>query len=110
MRASSPQAMEAIEKEIGVTFDQIHQEMLAQFQPADKLKEYLVRRVARCLWRIEHAQTMERKLLDRNPSVERPGVSYEKVMRYERVVDIHLYRALVTLKQKQSGRLTHPSA
>jgi hypothetical protein len=104
MRAESPQALQAIEQEIGVTFDEIHQEMREHFRPADKLEEYLVKRVARCLWRIEHGQAMEHKLLDRRPTITRPGVSYEKVMRYERLVDIHLHRAITALKRKQSER------
>ena len=47
------------------------------------------------------SQKMEERLLERRCNRITPGASYEKVMRYERLVDIHLHRAMAGLAKKR---------
>lgn len=104
LHAKSPQALEVMAEEMQVSFEDILEDLKTHYHPMDPVEVQLVRRIARCLWRLANGEAMERRLLERRPDANRPSISYEKVMRYERFVDIHLYRAIEMLERKQSIR------
>ncbi len=99
--AKSPQALEVITP-VEADFDSIYLDMRRQYRPKDALETQLVRRIARCLWRLAKGEAMERRITQLRPDTNRPSISYEKVMRYERLVDLHLHRALAALERKQA--------
>ena len=101
LTAKSPHALDKIEKEAGVTFDEVLAEMVRYYQPMDPVEKQLVMRIARCVWRLTLSASMEQRLLDSRPDARRPGTSYERILKYERLVDIHLHRALAALQHKR---------
>ena len=101
LHATSPQALELIARETGVDFETILDEMRAHYEPADPVEEQLVKRIARCAWRLALAESMERRLMERRADPIRPGASYQKILRYEQLVDIHLHRAIAALAKKR---------
>ena len=101
--ARTPRAMREIQQEAGIDFDAIMEEMCRHFRPADPLEVQLVKRIARCTWRLALAEGMERRVLERHAAPTRPGTSYERVLKYERLVDIHLHRAITALAAKRQA-------
>jgi hypothetical protein len=53
--AQSIEGMQAVADVVGVTFEEIHQKMLDYYHPVDPLEETLVRRIARCTWKLTTA-------------------------------------------------------
>lgn len=100
LRAESPQAQQCISKSLGASFDEVHNEMRAYYRPADPVEDLLVKRIARCAWRILLTQAMEDKILDTRThlSISR---TYEKIFKHERLIDIHLHRAISSLAKKR---------
>jgi len=103
LTAVSPRAIAVIAAEVGVDFETIHAKLRSHFAPSDPLEDQLVARIARCAWRLALAETMERRVLDRNPSLLKPTRSLERVMRYERFADINLHRAITALRTKRGA-------
>jgi hypothetical protein len=101
LHARTKRAMEKVEQESGVDFMAVLEDMYMYFQPMDPLEHQLVRRIARCAWRLRLAEAMELRCLDRQPGPTRPGTSYDKVLKYERLVDIHLHRAIAAFQRKR---------
>lgn len=99
--ASSGHAFEEIAREHGIPFDDVLAEMTRHYAPADPVECQLVLRIARCVWRLSLSASMEERLMERRPNALRPGVTYERILKYERLVDIHLHRALATLQRKR---------
>ena len=104
LHANAPQTMQLIAERTGADFHTILDDMRRQFRPVDALEEQLVRRIARCVWRLAVSENMEERVMGRRPSALRPGASLEKVMKYERLVDIHLHRAIAALERKKESR------
>ena len=100
--AKSPQALEAVAAECTTTYEDVLQRMRACLQPKDPIEDELVKRISRCLWRLDAASAMEKRLMNRCNAPLRPPRSVEKLMKYERLVDIHLYRAVTTLLRKRA--------
>lgn len=94
LTASSNHALRAIERQHGLNFDDVLARMNGHYKPRDPVEEELVTRIARCVWRLSLSATMESRLLSRRRNASKPGVSYERILKYERLVDIHLHRAL----------------
>ena len=103
LTASSPHALEKVAQELGIDYLDIRVRIHAHYRPFDPIEEELVDRVALCLWRLRLSQAMERRLIERRPSLNRPGPSHERIMRYERLVDIHLHRAIAALARKKEA-------
>lgn len=101
LTARSPQAFETIEEVHGIPFEDVLEEMNHHYMPADPIEVQLVKRIARCVWRLSLSAAMEERLLEQRPQATRPGTSYDKILKYERLVDIHLHRALATLHRKR---------
>jgi len=101
LTARSRHALAEIAQQHGVPFDETLDEMNRHYQPADPVEKQLVLRIARCVWRLSLSAAMERRLMERCPNAHRPGTSYERILKYERLVDIHLHRALATLHRKR---------
>ena len=102
--ATSPHALQAAAERYHLDFGPILEEVSRHYCPCDAVEELLVKRIARCVWRIARAEMMESGLLDRNPYSLKPGTSLQKVMDYERTADLQLYRAIKALDAKRSGR------
>ena len=101
LTASSPQALEKVAQEYGIELLDIRVSIQSHYRPADPIEAELVERIALCLWRLRLSKAMEQRLIVRHPSLNRPGPAHERIMRYERLVDIHLHRAIATLAQKR---------
>lgn len=101
LTAQSPHALERIAEDAGVTFEEVLAEMVRHYQPADPVEKQLVMRIARCVWRLTLSAAMEQRLIERRPDAHRPGATYERILKYERLVDIHLHRALAAFQRKQ---------
>lgn len=102
--ATSPHALQAAAERYHLDFEPIHDEVRQHYRPCDPVEEQLVKRIARCIWRIARAEMMESGLLDRNPLALKPGTSLQKVMDYDRTADLQLYRAIKALDAKRSGK------
>lgn len=101
LTASSPHALKRIAEEATVSFDEVLAEMVRHYQPADPVEKQLVMRIARCVWRLALSASMEQRLIQKRPDARRPGATYERILKYERLVDIHLHRSLVALQHKR---------
>ena len=106
LTARSPQALNVPEGETGVEFDWILRRMRRYYRPADPVEEELVRRIARCVWRLAQSEAMERRHLTRSPNLYMPDTWYKAILRFERVVDIHLHRAIRALIRKRAAEGT----
>ncbi len=104
--AETSGAMNELAGVAGVDFAEVLERMNRHYKPADPVEEQLVIRIARCVWRLALSSSMEDRLLERGGNALRPGPSYDKVMRYERLVDIHLHRAIFTLQHKREADRT----
>jgi len=101
--AKSPQALESIAAESSTTYEDILFSIRLYFQPRDPIEEELIKRISRCVWRLDVASSMEQRLMQRSPVAARPPRSVEKLMKYERLVDIHLHRAIAVLMRKRAA-------
>lgn len=112
LNAQSPQALQKIAEERGALLDKIQKRMRRHYRPTDPIEDELVMRIARCVWRLSISAAMEQRLMDRQPNAPRPGTTYEHILKYERLVDIHLHRAIATLERKRelSPRPSPPAA
>ncbi len=99
--ARSIAALQKMDRDHGVPFENVLARLNAHYQPRDPIEEELVARIARCVWRLSLSASMESRLLCKKRTATRPGTSYEKIMRYERLVDIHLHRAIDTLERRR---------
>jgi hypothetical protein len=94
--AKSPHVLEVVAEQFYVPFEPILDEMRRHYYPTNPVEERLVNRIARCMWRLARTESMEDRLLERNPGATRPGTSIEKVAKYERMVDLQLHRAIAS--------------
>jgi len=101
LTAESPQASQFVAEQIGVEYESILEEMRAYYQPTDPVEELLVRRIARCSWRLMITEAMEDRVLARRGIQNTPGSSWERIILHERRIDIQLHRALAALAQKR---------
>jgi len=101
LSARSPHGLDEIARVHGISFAQTLDKMTGHYRPRDPVEEQLVIRIARCVWRLSLSAAMEQRIIDRGWATTRPGASYERILRYERLVDIHLHRALTMLYRKR---------
>ena len=101
LTARSPQALEQLSEQSGIPFDEVLAEMTRHYAPADPVEKQLVMRIARCVWRLSLSAAMEQRLIERRPDAFRPSSTYDRILKYERLVDIHLHRALSALERKR---------
>ncbi len=104
LHAKSSHAQKAIADWYYIDFQAIYDRVRGHYRPLDPMEEELVNRIARCMWRLARAEAMEARLMDRNPGAMRPGTSLEKLMKYERTVDLQLYRAIRALERRREAR------
>jgi len=97
--AESPQGLQEVARMIGRQFEDILGEMLAHYHPADPIEELLVRRIARCAWRLAITESMEERVLMRCPFRNTPAPSQDRIIRHERRIDIQLHRAIAALER-----------
>jgi len=108
LNAQAPHALQKMAEEHGVPLEDIVERMTLHYKPTDPIEEELVLRISRCIWRLSLSASMEKRLIDRQPDAPRPGTTYERIMRFERLVDIHLHRAIATLRRKRETERTSP--
>jgi hypothetical protein len=114
LTARSPHALDQIARVHGISFPRTLRRMNRHYRPRDPVEEELVIRIARCVWRLSLSAAMEHRIIERGWATTRPGASYERILRYERLVDIHLHRALTMLDRKRereaagSGAISDP--
>lgn len=99
--AKTPRAIEKVTKDMKTDFFTVMEEMCRHFRPADALEMQLVRRIARCIWRLALSEAMETRVMDRGVDRSRPAKSHDSILKYERLVDIHLHRAITSLQRKR---------
>ena len=99
--AKSIEGMQAVADVVGVTCEEVHQGMLDYYRPADPLEETLVRRIARCTWKLRLVEAMEDHVLQGLPIREAPGRSLEGISVIERRTDVQLHRAIAALAHKR---------
>jgi len=108
LTARTPHAHRRIERQHGVSFEDVLARMFDYYKPVDPVEDELVTRIARCVWRLSLSATMESRLLSRRKNASKPGVSYERILKYERLVDIHLHRALEALNKHRGLNNPNP--
>jgi hypothetical protein len=101
MDAVSTHAIEKLQEQTGTSFEDMLARMRDHFKPVDPIEDELVKRIARCLWRLTLGTAMEDRLLQRRPLTGRPSISHDRVLKYERLVDIHLHRSMEALERKR---------
>lgn len=99
--AQSLEGMQAVADVVGVAFHEVHQRMLDYYRPIDPLEEALVRRIARCTWKLMLVECMEDHLLKGLPVRDAPGRSLEGISVIERRTDVQLHRAIAALAGKR---------
>jgi hypothetical protein len=107
LTATSAHAISEIAEQCEAPFDDILAQMNRHYQPRDPVERQLVMRIARCVWRLSLSAAMERRVIGNFPNPHRPSSSYDRILKFERLVDIHLHRALTTLYRKRE--LERPS-
>jgi len=108
LTARSPQALDQLAEQSGLPFDDVLAEMTRHYAPTDPVEKQLVMRIARCIWRLSLSAAMEQRLLERRPEAIRPSSTYDRILKYERLVDIHLHRALSALERKRDTTNRQP--
>jgi len=103
LTARSPHALDEIARVNEISFEDVRAEMMRHYQPLDPVEKQLVIRIARCVWRLSLSAAMEERLIEKRPVALRPGAAYERILKYERLVDIHLHRALAALQRKREA-------
>jgi len=103
LHARAPHALQLVAEQYHVDFEPILEKLRRHYCPCDPIEEELVNRIARSMWRLARTELMESRLLDRNPAATRPGTSLERVLKYERMVDLQLHRAIRALDRKRGA-------
>ena len=102
LTAKSSHAHQHLNEEFNINTEAIHQSIRDHYKPTDPLEDALVKRIADCLCRLERGRAMEDRINNRILDPARPNGSYERVLRYERSVDVHLHRAISTIAKKRA--------
>ena len=110
--ANSLAAMQAVSDVVGVSFDEMHQKMLDHYKPADPIEETLIRRIARCSWRLIVIETIENHALQACELRDAPDEVMESLSVMERRTDGQLHRAIaaLTAKRRQEQEASMPNA
>ncbi len=104
LTAKSPQAFETMVETCPESYEEVLDRMKTQYFPRDPIEDELVQRIARCLWRLKLASAMETRMIGRNPALGRPGLCYDRIIKFERSVDTHLYRAINALTKHRDKK------
>ena len=102
--AESLHGLEAVADLVGKTFQEVLDEMRTCCRPVDAVEEILVRRIAQCSWRMLITETMEDHILGRRGFQPSVGQSRERLIRYERLTDIQLHRAIEALQRRRESK------
>lgn len=99
--ASSRHGLQKLAEEIGVKHEDITEAIFRFYEPRDAIENTLARRISRCVWRIYMTEAMEARMLERQGLPNRPGDTYNAIIRHERVCDLELHRAMTALEKKR---------
>ena len=102
--AESRDGLKVVAEQVGASFEEVHEEMCMHYRPCDCVEAVLVRRVARCAWRLMITETMENRSLSRRSSGLRSTLSpgHETIIKRERLIELQLHRAISALREKRS--------
>ena len=101
LTAQSSHALNQLNEEFNINTEAIHQRIRDYYKPTDPLEDELVKRIADCLCRLERTRAMENRMDSRTQDPVKPNKSYERLLRYERSVDVHLHRAIAAIERKR---------
>ena len=102
--ARAAHALAAVDDACDIEFQPYLDKVRAHYQPSDPMEEELVERIARCLWRLARSADMERRLVAGIGARTNPSNSNERILKFERLVDMQLHRAIRTLDRKRARR------
>lgn len=102
LTARSKHGMEEITRVVGATYLDFVEVMTRHYRPIDPVEDTLVRRIARCAWRIHLSEKMEDHILNRRGWTTSPHSGRESLIRAERLIDVQLHRAIETLYKKRA--------
>jgi hypothetical protein len=108
LNAKTTTAARTMEERTGIAFEEMLEDIEEHYRPTDPVEYMLVQRIARSLWRLVVASAMEDSVFARYPNSPRPDCACESIMKYERLADIHLHRAMNALARKR--HLEHPDS
>lgn len=101
LNAKTPLAQARIARETEIDTEGIVARVRDHYKPADPIEEELVKRIATCIIRLERMSIIEGLIYDPLHGTNCLNLSHKEIIRYERLVDIHLHRAITTLMQKR---------
>ena len=101
LHAESREGLQKIAEVVGVSFDEVHQQMRDYYRPRDVVEETLVRRIARCTWRLSVIEAMEDHLLTRLRMGGSPSKRLGDISVLERRTDIQLHCSIQALASKR---------
>jgi hypothetical protein len=99
--ADNGEVKEYIAETIGTSFEQTLDDLKNYYKPTDPVEEILVRRFARCSWRLRLLESMEDSYFHRSRERIGDGLNYENISVNERRTDIQLHRAIDALARKR---------
>jgi hypothetical protein len=95
--AKSDHALAAVEEQCAAELQPYLEMARENYHPQGMFEEKLVERIARCFWRLDRAADMDLRTYAQNPERSRPGDGNMTIMRYERMIDLQLHRAIKLL-------------
>jgi hypothetical protein len=93
----------ALIEECDQEYYQVYEQVASHYMPADPVEEQLVRRIAVCLWRLNQSIATERRRRKQYLGLYRTDSHLQSIVSYERLVDIHLHRAIKALRRKREA-------
>ncbi len=109
LHARTEEAQKMVEDAIGQTFEEMHQELIDYYQPKDPIEDILVRRIARCAWRLRIYEAMEDYRLKWKVVTSSLSERLEKLSIMERRTDVQLHRAIQALAAKRREDAEKPA-
>jgi hypothetical protein len=102
--AESRDGLAVVAEQVGASFEDVHEEMCMHYHPCDCVEAVLVRRIARCAWRLMITETMENRGFARRRAGLRNTLTpaHETIIKRERLIEIQLHRAISALREKRS--------
>jgi hypothetical protein len=97
--AETDEALVQVAAEIGTTYERILDELKDFYDPIGPIQYTLVRRIARCIWRMLLVERMEDFHVGQHGLRPFIGDARARIIRYERVTDIQLHRAIEALEK-----------
>jgi len=99
--ADSSPGRQLVGEAVGVTFESVLEGMTDCYHPVGAIEEALVRRIARCTWKLRIIEAIEDYQLEYAQIGCAPGKRMERLSIIERRIDVQLHRAITALALKR---------